>query len=48
MFEVDGEVVRDRKERIAALWLTGSTEEALELQQPCPAARLAVKAAKAG
>ena len=29
------------------LWLTGSTEEALELQLPCPAARLAVKAAKA-
>ena len=29
-------------------WLTGSTEEALELQQPCPAARLAMRAAKAG
>jgi putative SOS response-associated peptidase YedK len=27
------------------LWLTGSAEEALELQRPCPAARLAVKAA---
>jgi putative SOS response-associated peptidase YedK len=27
------------------LWLTGSTEEALELQRPCPAAHLAVKAA---
>ena len=26
-------------------WLTGSTEEALELQRPCPAARLAVRAA---
>ena len=27
------------------LWLTGSTEEALELQRPCPAPRLAVKPA---
>jgi putative SOS response-associated peptidase YedK len=27
------------------LWLTGSTEEALELQRPCPAVRLAVKPA---
>lgn len=26
------------------LWLAGSTEEALELQRPCPAARLAVQA----
>ena len=26
-------------------WLTGSTEEALELQRPCPAARLALKPA---
>ena len=27
------------------VWLTGSTEEALELQRPCPAASLAVKPA---
>ena len=31
VFEVDGEVVRDRKERIAALWLTGSTDSTARL-----------------